>query len=161
MAGTGNPNWKPGVSGNPGGRTKLPEGLRGVAGVTAEEIRLIISKMARMCPADLLEAIVRPGVTALEAMWAHQIVKAATKGDNRSLELIMSRLIGPAAIPDQASAPNPLAGKTQAELLDIIRKTLPAARDLPELGSSTDEVPMATGVPPSGSQSYLDPNKRD
>lgn len=123
--------FKPGVSGNPGGRHKVPVELRGINAVSPAEVRLVISKFMRMGFPALREAINGNQLSALDAAIANQAMKAAC-GSEKSLLLLFERLLGR---PDQMvqieSGKIELESMSTAELLDVVRKSLPAARDLP------------------------------
>lgn len=120
--------FKPGQSGNPGGMPRLPESLRGIAVLHAREIVRIIAKYARMTHSDLQVAIEDPGVPAIEAAWAQQIVRAAYKGDGKALERIMLWAVGtPQPQPVEDGRLAELEAMSQSQLAEYIRARLPPA----------------------------------
>lgn len=134
--------FKPGQSGNPGGRHKLPAALSGVIFLRPTEVAALISKYIRLPFAALQEAIDKPGLPALEAAIAQQVLKAAQSGNIKALEFLLNYAGCQPSAQMQISVPNEaqisLENMTTSELLDVVRKTLPAARDLP--GVQPNEV---------------------
>ena len=126
--------FKPGVSGNPSGRPLLPPELRAIRGMTHSEVAHLIAKLARMAIPALREAIQDKGTPALEVALAQQWLKAAANGDVKALAMVLQYSIG---TPKPGVEPDPtkllLERMSVPELLDYVRKSLPAAQDLPLL----------------------------
>lgn len=87
-------NFKPGQSGNPNGRPKLPPELKAVKALTADEINRMISKYTRMSKAELREAIESPDTPALELMIASGIANGIKTGDYSKIAFLLDRTIG-------------------------------------------------------------------
>lgn len=87
--------WKPGQSGNPGGRPKLPAALRAVKEFTSEEIRRLISKYMRLSKGELSKVIndkaVSDGLPMFEAMVCSILVNAYKTGDFSKLDFLLNR----------------------------------------------------------------------
>jgi hypothetical protein len=97
MAGPGKPEnlkpFKPGQSGNPSGRPKLPKELRDVKEFTTEEIRRIIAKYMRL-PKDELAELMKSGAGKLpmfEAMICSILANAYKTGDFSRLDFCLNR----------------------------------------------------------------------
>lgn len=133
--------FKPGQSGNPGGRHRLPDKLRAIVPLSREEANRIISKYLRMTHEQIQEAIKDKSIPALEAAWCQQIAQAAYKGDGKALDRVMLWTLGPPREPVEDSSNNKvlLEKMTTAELLDVVRKSIPAAQDLPQLPTCKKE----------------------
>lgn len=90
-------NLKPfqkGTSGNPGGKPKLPAGLREVRELTPEELRRLIAKYARMSRADL-EVVLADGSPApMLDMAIAASLQSASSGSFAHLSFLLDRAIG-------------------------------------------------------------------
>lgn len=121
--------WKPGQSGNPSGRPKLPEELRSIRALTQEELQRIISKYGRM-PLPELDAIIaaKAGPT-LELVVARILQEAFKRGDGQRLEFLLNRALGK---PKEAPAADPIdeailqiQEMSNQELAEFVRAKLP------------------------------------
>lgn len=90
--------FKPGVSGNPGGRPKLPEEIKKAATLTATEFVAIASRFTKLTPNELQEELKTGLLTNLEHVVATVIRRAIIDGDYKAFDLMLSRIIG--KIPD-------------------------------------------------------------
>jgi N-acetylglucosamine kinase-like BadF-type ATPase len=100
------------------------------------ELRALLSKYVRMPFEALTEAIEKDGIPAIEAAIAQQVLKAAQKGDAKAFQFLLDYAgCRPETGVTIAESPAQLAldSMTTAELLDVVRKTLPAAADLPDI----------------------------
>lgn len=88
------PPFKPGQSGNPGGRPKIPEELRFVEKLNPETLARLISKLLKIDDTGWDSFCVDPKRTRLERMLITTINKGMSEGDPRHLEWLMSRTIG-------------------------------------------------------------------
>lgn len=88
------PPFKPGQSGNPGGRPRLPDDLRFVEKVHAEFLARLISKLLRIDDHGWEEFCEDPKRTRLERMLIRIIDRGIFEGDPKQIEWLMSRTIG-------------------------------------------------------------------
>lgn len=84
--GNPNPNWKPGVSGNPSGR---PKGL-----LTKDKVSIILAKLTNMTMPELDWIILDGKTPVIEKIIAQILRKAFDTGDASRLEFLLSRAIG-------------------------------------------------------------------
>ena len=78
--------FKPGQSGNPGGKPKQL--------LTKDKVKGILGRFADMTREDLQAIVTNPKSTMLEIMVASIMVKAAKDGDFSRLNFILDRSIG-------------------------------------------------------------------
>lgn len=86
--------FKPGISGNPGGRPKLPPHLKKVREFTADEIRRIISMYGRMEREELQAVVKNPATPMFDLMVAGIYAQAAKSGDYARAAWLVDRLVG-------------------------------------------------------------------
>ncbi len=86
--------FKPGQSGNPGGKIKLPEDIREARKLNQIELERTVNKLLFADRATIHESIKRPETPMLELMVASIMAKAAQTGDQARLEFILCRMIG-------------------------------------------------------------------
>lgn len=86
--------WKPGQSGNPGGRPTLPEELRAIKELTKEEVKRLFSKHLRATPPELLVVVKDQKASALDSWLAAGILKGIDQGDFSRLGFMLERVIG-------------------------------------------------------------------
>lgn len=91
--------FKPGQSGNPGGRPKMPADIREARRVTQIELERIINKYTSYTRQEMKDAIADPNTSMFEIMIASIIGQAAQKGDQTRLEFLLNRMIG--KVPDK------------------------------------------------------------
>lgn len=121
--------WKPGVSGNPGGRPKLPEALRGIHSLSQLEVTKIVSKYARMNHAELVAVTEGRAAPMLELAIAQIFVQSAKYGDHQRLSFLLDRAIGKVPAVDltdeETEARRELQGMTDRELLQLVKDKIP------------------------------------
>ena len=83
-------NWQ----GNPGGRPKIPDALRGIASLTQTEVTKLISKYARMTQEELKEALANPKSPALDLAIISVFAQSIKRGDFSRLSFLLDRAIG-------------------------------------------------------------------
>lgn len=86
--------FKPGQSGNPGGRPKLPEDIKEARKLNQVELERIINKYLAMDREAVKTAISAPGTPMMELMVASIVAQAAQKGDHQRLDFVLNRLVG-------------------------------------------------------------------
>lgn len=90
--------WQPGQSPNPLGRPRLPADLRAIKKLTPSYIRMVIAKLTRMDPGELMSYLELPlaqgGPNNLEIMVASIIRRAGIDGDQSKLNFLLDRSIG-------------------------------------------------------------------
>lgn len=101
--------FKPGQSGNPGGKAKLPEDIREARKLNQIELERVINKYLYLGHEDFEAEIKRPGVPMLELMLASIVKAAAQKGDQLRLDFILNRVIGKVKERIEVEAQKPFA----------------------------------------------------
>ncbi len=86
--------FKPGQSGNPGGKAKLPEDIKEARSLNQIELERIINKYLYMDKDEVKASIQAPGTPMMELMVASIVAQAAQKGDHTRLEFVLQRMIG-------------------------------------------------------------------
>lgn len=120
--------WKPGQCGNPGGRPRVPDGLRHIASLSQAEVCKIVSKYARMTRDELQTALTDAKTPMLEITVASIFAQSAKRGDYTRLAFLLDRSIGktPVAKEDEDTAMrNDLKALSNEELIKFAREVLP------------------------------------
>lgn len=86
--------FKPGQSGNPGGRPKLPDDIKEARKLNQVELERIVNKYLYMDREAVKAAISSPGTPMMELMVASIVAQAAQKGDHLRLDFVLNRMIG-------------------------------------------------------------------
>lgn len=86
--------FKPGKSGNPSGRPKLPKDIVEARNMNRIELERLINKFINMPREELAAYAQKQGATAIEMMIASIVSKAILKGDNKRLDFLLNRLVG-------------------------------------------------------------------
>ncbi len=123
--------WPKGVSGNPGGKAKIPEALRGILSLTQLEVTKLISKYARMSYEEISTILLNKSGTVLELAVCSIFVESIEKGDFARVGFLLERSVGKVKdIEDDSedqSARAELAKIPLKELLLRIQENLPEA----------------------------------
>ncbi len=86
--------FKPGQSGNPSGKEKLPEELKAISQFTSDILKREVFKTIYK-PMEEIEAIAVDRKTlGIDAMIAAVIVQAVNRGDYSGLDFLLNRTIG-------------------------------------------------------------------
>jgi hypothetical protein len=86
--------WKKGQSGNPAGKPKLPEHLRDIQELTADEVNRTIARYTRMSPTDLQAVLDDPKAIVMDKIIAAGMMKAIKDGDYGRFSFLLDRTIG-------------------------------------------------------------------
>ncbi len=86
--------FKPGKSGNEGGRPKLPEDIKQIRKISQFEFERIINKYLFMTDDEFSADVARPEITKFERAISGVLSKAIRKQDERTLEWILARTLG-------------------------------------------------------------------
>jgi hypothetical protein len=89
---TGGRDFKPGVSGNPGGAIKLPEDIKQARKLTRVELERILNRFVYMTKQEIIDIARDPKTTGLELMIASLVSKATNEGDYKRISFILDRL---------------------------------------------------------------------
>ena len=99
--------FKKGVSGNKGGRPKIPDHLRTVDLFSPQELKYLISQYFRKTKQELYEAITGADTPAFEQVLAATLTIAAKRGDFSGVDRLLDRLVGKVTDKIEHSAPRP------------------------------------------------------
>lgn len=80
--------WKPGETGNAGGRPKLPEDLQRVKRITADEVKQMFSRFGRMTNEEAQVCLADPKTTVLELAILKSLI------DSDKLPFALDRMVG-------------------------------------------------------------------
>ena len=86
--------FKPGKSGNPGGKPKVPNDLKEARKLNQIELERTVNRYLFADRETLQKAIKNPSTPVMELMVASIMAQAIRLGDQQRLEFILSRLIG-------------------------------------------------------------------
>jgi hypothetical protein len=91
---TGGRDFRPGESGNPRGRPKMPKEVKAIRKLSQESVELLLNKYLSMKFKDLKELIETQESDSADMLVATVIYKGITKGDHYRLDFLLNRLIG-------------------------------------------------------------------
>lgn len=116
MAGKGgkrSTSFKPGQTGNPDGRPRIPLDLKEARSVNKIEFDRVLNKYMYLCAPDINSSLKSDKLPMIELVVAKIIAKAFNEGDQRRLEFIIDRLIGkaPSDVPPVAPTPFEISQK--------------------------------------------------
>ena len=113
--------FQPGQSGNPNGRPKLPEDIKKARKLTQVKLERILNKYIYMDRAEFqLMAEKETGMPVLECLVVSILSRATLEGDEKRLEFLLKRLIGPVVERHELSGPNgkPIETRDVSDLTD-------------------------------------------
>lgn len=120
--------WVKGQSGNPGGRTKLPDDLRAIKSLTPVELCKLISKYGRMSREQVQQAVQTPSTPMIELTIAAIFAQCAKHGDYTRLAFLLDRSVGKPqdASPDteEDDERKELGAMTDGQLLELAKKKI-------------------------------------
>lgn len=99
--------FKPGQSGNPNGRPKLPEDIRKASQLTNEEFIRIANRFFSMTRGEIQETLQDPKATLLELIVGGIAAKAAKDHDHYRAEFLLQRTIGKVKDQLEVTMPKP------------------------------------------------------
>lgn len=91
---TGGRDFKPGQSGNPNGRPKIPSDIRELRKINQSSVEVLLNKYLHMKFPELKQMIEAQDAEASDMLVATVIYKGITKGDHYRLNFLLDRLIG-------------------------------------------------------------------
>lgn len=127
--------FKPGVSGNPSGGTKLPEELRGIRSLTKLEVTKVISKYARMTADEIELHIEERKIPILELAFCKMFMQSLKHGDYSRIAFLLDRSLGKVKEVEEDSEEHlereELKKLSLNELISIVKTNIP---EIPEAG---------------------------
>lgn len=120
--------FQKGQTGNPGGRTKIPEHLKAIRGLTAGEVAKLISKYARMTCEELAECLENDSQMAvIDRCFIGMFEQSIRKNDYTALNFLLDRAIGkaPIYIEGEEEKDDSISKMPTHELLQLIRNAIP------------------------------------
>ncbi len=99
--------FKPGVSGNPGGKPKIPDDIKEARKLTQIELERTINALLFLDKESLQARIKDPKTPMIEMIAASIMAQAAVKGDHLRLDFILQRMIGKVKDQVEISQPQP------------------------------------------------------
>ena len=146
-------HFKPGQSGNPGGKKKLTAELRMIRALSHDEVNRIISKFARMEPSRFPGLLEFSFTTAIEAAVIKIFMKCIEHGDHQKLSFLLDRAIGSVrqvTLEEQdEDSRQELENLSTQELLKLVQKKyelLPQGNQ-PGTASQSDGSPDGSDAP--------------
>lgn len=100
--------FKPGESGNPGGRPKLPADVKEAKKLTTNKLILTLNKLLFMTDHEILKVIRDPKAFKIEKIVARILQKADQQGDASRLNFLLDRTIGKVTEKVQHTLPRPV-----------------------------------------------------
>jgi hypothetical protein len=107
--------WKKGQSGNPGGKPRLPEALREMQLIHADELKRVITKYMRMARGEAQVILSDPTTPMMDANILSGLEQGAKNGDLSKFSYLLDRLVGkvsqemPVSVPVNAAENVPTA----------------------------------------------------
>jgi hypothetical protein len=119
--------FKPGQSGNPGGKPKVSKELAAITSFNDAEMRKIISKYFRMDRPGLIEAGNSETLSSIELVIARALYEAARKGDLSKIMPLIERVCGRVKIvaEEENTERAEIAQMPLPVLLQLIKQAIP------------------------------------
>lgn len=99
--------FKPGQSGNPSGRPKLPEDIKKSRRMNQIEVARILNRFVNLSLDELKAEMNNPETRAMELMIGKVMIKAMTDGDHTRFNFILDRMIGKVTDKVEHTLPKP------------------------------------------------------
>ncbi len=100
--------FKKGVSGNPSGRPKLPDRLKGTKPITTDELKYTIAKHFKMDEGQIEGVLSNPQSISLDLIIAATIKRAYKDGDIAKAEYLFMRSLGKVTEKIELQHPEPV-----------------------------------------------------
>ena len=107
--------FKPGQSGNPSGRPKLPEDLKKARRLNQIEVGRLMNRFSDMSIGELRKLMENPSVSTLDLMIGKIVIEAIKHGDQSRLNFILDRMIGKVTEKVEHKLPKPTVIKLFGE----------------------------------------------
>ena len=91
---TGGRDFEPGQSGNPAGRTPLPEDIKQGRKLNRIELERVLNELIYLTPKEIKARVSSPETPAIEVLAGMIIAKAIQSGDYLRFNFILDRLVG-------------------------------------------------------------------
>ena len=118
--------FKPGQSGNPKGRAKIPPDILEARQMSRHELERILNRYIFMTKAEIIKAAQDPNTPALELMIASLISKGTNEGDYRRISFLLDRLgfvvTQKVEVMGEGGGPIAFSALSEAELDERIRR---------------------------------------
>ncbi len=98
--------FKKGVSGNPGGKPKIPEDLKNIKVFSSQELHRIISRHLRMGKEESLAFVDEGSADMISLIVASALNRSLESGDFYKVEQLLMRLLG--RVTDTVEVPHPV-----------------------------------------------------
>lgn len=121
--------FRPGQSGNPGGRPKMPPSVKAIFGYKKHEVAKIISKYGRMPQYKLDEALRDKEMPVLDRSICELYLRAIEDRDYICLNFLLDRSIGKSAAPlldDPEDPVDAVKSMPLHDLLLLVKANLPS-----------------------------------
>lgn len=99
--------FKPGQSGNPGGRPKLPEDIKKARQLNQVEFERAVNRFLYMTREEMQATLKDPATPMIEIMIGSIMAQGAQKGDQLRLEFVLNRIIGKVQDRIEVKTPEP------------------------------------------------------
>jgi len=99
--------FKPGQSGNPGGKAKVPDDIKEARKLTQLDLERVINSLLYITKEALQAKIKDPQTPMIEMIAASIMAQAAVKGDHMRLDFILQRMIGKVKDQLEVTTPTP------------------------------------------------------
>ncbi len=104
-------DFKPGQSGNPNGRPRLPGDVKTARMLTAIEVSRVVSRLIYSTTNDLKELLQDENTNVLEGIIARVMIEAGKHGDQTRLQFLFDRTVGKVTERIDVKMPTPTAIK--------------------------------------------------
>jgi len=113
-----------GVSGNPGGKPRIPEELRGIKLLPKHVAAILWSKWLSMDAEELKSQAQNWQLSALELAMCRAILSDITNGEMKNIEIGLSRIVGKLGEAPPVDDTEGLNGLSHEELMGRVKKAL-------------------------------------
>jgi hypothetical protein len=86
--------FKPGQSGNPGGRVKMPDDIKAAKRLNKIELERLLNRLIWMTKEELLAHLRDKETPGFEVLIGNIVLKGIAGGDHQRAEFLIQRLVG-------------------------------------------------------------------